>query len=444
MALVAADNSSELALRTMPNIVRQDGPYPHFDAALIWSFLRASLSEMHRVQAIDAISITTHGAAGALISDAAEDGGLTLPIMDYEFTGPDDLAADYDAVRPCFTESLSPRMPRGLNLGAQLFWQERRCPEQFGKAQCFVTYPQYWAWRLCGVAANEITSLGSHTDLWRPATKAWSSIVDRLSWGALMAPIRLAFDRLGPCHPELARELGLRAGTPILCGIHDSNASLLPHLLTREPPFAVVSTGTWVIVLAVGGRMDQLDPARDGMAYVNALGDPVPAGRFMGGREFDRLTGGRSVEPDPADLDRVLSGRIMALPSFAPSSGPFPARKGRWTTNPEMLSPGERSAVASVYLALMTAECLAVAGAAGSIIIEGPFTANRIFAAALSAIAGMPAAPSGARTGTTHGAALLATGEPAHAQGHPAAVEPLTHPDLASYTEAWRRAVRAA
>ena len=42
-------------------------------------------------------------------------------------------------------------------------------------------------------------------------------------------------------------------GTPVLTGIHDSNASLLPHLIDRKPPFAVVSTGTWVIAMAIGG-----------------------------------------------------------------------------------------------------------------------------------------------------------------------------------------------
>lgn len=31
-------------------------------------------------------------------------------------------------------------------------------------------YPQYWALRLTGIAANEVTSLGCHTDLWNPWT----------------------------------------------------------------------------------------------------------------------------------------------------------------------------------------------------------------------------------------------------------------------------------
>ncbi|MCE3590562.1 hypothetical protein LXJ59_28655, partial [Escherichia coli] len=67
------------------------------------------------------------------------------------------------------------------------------------------------------------------------------------------------------------------------CGIHDSNASLLPHLMTRSSPFSVVSTGTWVVLFAVGGQLDKLDQARDTLANVDAYGKAVPSARFMGG-----------------------------------------------------------------------------------------------------------------------------------------------------------------
>ena len=443
LALVAAESGSEIALRTTLNIVRQDGPYPHFDVEMIWDFLCGSLADLNREHPIDAISITAHGAGGALISGDPDGDGLALPIMDYEFAGPDELAPEYDAVRPDFSETLSPRLPAGLNLGAQLFWQQRRFLESFAAAEAFVTYAQYWAWRLSGIAANEVASLGSHTDLWRPREKTWSSMVERLGWTRLMAPVRSAFDRLGPMRPELSRRLGLSSDTPVVCGIHDSNASLLPHLLTREPPFSVVSTGTWVIVMAVGGSSDRLDPARDGLAYVNAFGDLVPAGRFMGGREFDLLTGGKPAEPTASDLDVVLSRHIMVLPSFTPGTGPFPHAKGRWSPASDTLSPGERSAAASLYLALITAECLEIADASGPVVIEGPFAANRLYTAALAGIVGRSIAASAERTGTTTGAALLATGGPTIRRPEPAIAEPLTHPAFSGYVGAWRQAARA-
>ncbi|HEX9905693.1 MAG TPA: hypothetical protein VGA77_12075, partial [Propylenella sp.] len=224
------------------------------------------------------------------------------------------------------------------------------------------------------------------------------------------------------------------------CGIHDSSASLLPHLKARRPPFTVVSTGTWVILFAAGGDIEKLDPARDTLANVSAFGEPVPCGRFMGGHEFERLTEGEKAAPSDADLDRVIREKIMALPTFAPGVGPFPHGKGRWSTEPATLSPGERAAAASLYLALVTAASIHAAGGSGPIVVEGPFAANRIFCAALSALANASVEPSERSAGTTLGATLLATGKLPRRVLSQAAAERLVHPGLAGYREAWRAA----
>ena len=282
--------------------------------------------------------------------------------------------------------------------------------------------------------------MGAHSDLWNPRALHWSSLVPRVGWEKKLAPLRPAFDRLGPVRPALAKHLGLAQATAVRCGIHDSSASLLPHLKERKPPFAVVSTGTWVILFAVGGDIEHLDPKRDTLANVSALGDPVACGRFMGGREFERLTGGDLTPPSGADLDRVLTAPIMALPTFSPGTGPFPRGKGRWTHEPASLSPGERNAAASIYLALMTAESLSLVGAAGPTIVEGPFARNDLYCRALSAITGRPVEPSDSGTGTMLGTLMTATGKlPARAPPHPAPA-PLKHPALRAYIGAWRGA----
>jgi sugar (pentulose or hexulose) kinase len=176
---------------------------------------------------------------------------------------------------------------------------------------------------------------------------------------------------------------------------------------------------------------------------VDAFGAPVPAGRFMGGREFDTIAGALVSVPEPADIDAVISRGAMALPCFVPGTGPFGRGSGRWTLAPESLSAGQRTAAASLYLALVTAECLEIAGSAGPVIVEGPFAANRLFCAALSAIADVQVAPSTQRTGTTLGAALLATGG-SEARPPPASsVAPLLHPRLEAYVQAWRDAARS-
>ncbi len=402
-----------------------------------------SLKSLNREAPIDAIAITAHGSAGAFIDEEAEGDGLSLPILDYEYSGPDELAAEYAAVRPDFSETLSPRLPGGLNLGAQIFWQMQRFPREFDTAAAYVNYPQYWAWRLSGVAATEMCSMGAHSDMWNPRALSWSSLVTRLGWEKKLAPLRSAFDRLGPIRPALAKKLGLDPATAIHCGIHDSSASLLPHLKARTPPFAVVSTGTWVILFAPGGDIEHLDPARDTLANVSAFGEPIACGRFMGGREFELMTHGDPTEPRADDLDRVLGERVMVLPTFTPGIGPFPHGEGRWTRDPQTLSPGARTAAASLYLALMTAESLSLVGAGGATIVEGPFARNDLYCRALSATTTRPVEPSDSGTGTMLGTLMTATGKlPAHFAPH-AATAPLDHPALIAYVDAWRAAARA-
>ena len=406
LALVEAATLAELAVVTRPNRVLPGPPYPHADLDGHWRFLLDGLAAFHAAHGVDGISVTTHGAAAVLL-DAA--GGLAAPMLDYEHTGPDDLAAAYDALRPDFAQTGSPRLPMGLNLGAQLHWLLATQPGLRDRVASVLTYPQYWGFRLTGIRASDVCSLGCHTDLWNPETGDYSTLVDTLGIRPLMAPIRSAFDALGPVLPEIAETLGIFV--PVYCGIHDSNASLLPHLLGRQPPFTVLSTGTWVIVLAVGGDASALDARRDGLCNVDAFGNPVPSARFMGGREFDLLTGGHPQKPTQDDIRAVIDGGVMVRPTFVPGCGPFPDGKGEWSTDPAPLPGGVRTAAVSLYLALVARAAMAVAGAAGPIIIEGPFGRDALFAEALQRLTNRQVAIASGTTGTSTGAAMLALGQ---------------------------------
>ena len=260
-----------------------------------------------------------------------------------------------------------------------------------------------------------------------------------------MPPLRRAADRLGPITPAVAAATGLDPATPVVCGIHDSNASLLPHLLHQPAPFAVVSTGTWVVAMAIGGRPAALDPRRDTLINVSAFGDPVPSARFMGGREWSRLTRERGIVPEPAEVDAVLARGLMLFPAVEPGSGPFAGRTAHWSVPDAVLSEAELTAAASLYLALMTGVCLEMIGAAGLTLVEGPFAANALFMEMLATVTGRGVAAAATATGTSAGAALLALPTPPSAT--PGARIPEPPPErraaLAAYAARWRREVEA-
>lgn len=409
-------------------------PYRHFDTEALWQFITASLSEIGRLKGIDAISITTHGACFAALDVR---GDLALPVMDYEDTAPDSLAADYDALRPSFRETGSPHLPMGLNAAAMLHWQQRTHPAEFATVTAILPWPQYWAYRLTGVLASEATSLGVHTDLWNPHLGQFSTLVDRLGWRGLMPEIRPADAVLGTLRPALAAALGLPADIPVHSGIHDSNASLLPHLLARQAPFSVLSTGTWVVTLSVGGRDVVLDERRDTLLNVNALGQKTPSARFMGGRAFEMLAPAGQVVVRPEDRARVLRDGVMIRPSVPAGSGPFPTSEGGWTREPD--TDGERLYAVSLYLALMAGVTRDLIGAEGDTIVEGPFAANPHFLAMLATLTGRrPVVSEGRMTGTSYGAACLALGAEGVEKVSGMAETVTPDPELLAYAARWR------
>jgi sugar (pentulose or hexulose) kinase len=425
VALVDLDAMAEIAVCKTPNRPAAGGLYPHHDVGAIWSFILGSLAELGRELKVDAIAVTTHGATAALLGPS---GRLALPVLDYEHDGPSTVRNEYDAVRPDFAETGSPPLPLGLNLGAQLFWQSRAFPDRFAEVSSILMYPQYWAWKLCGVASNEVTSLGCHTDLWNPRSGGFSSLTDRMGWRSLFAPVRPATAALAPIRPELATEIGLDPSTPVFCGIHDSNASLLPHLLSRRPPFTVVSTGTWVVAMAVGGAKVSLDPKRDTLMNVSAMGAPVPSARFMGGREYEALTAGQEGNWTDGDINAVLANSVMLLPSVQQGSGPFPRTVSRWVGSGEPAA-AERAVAAAFYLAMMTATCLELVGAEGETVVEGPFARNVLYVDMLRAATGRPVLPQHGQAGTSIGAALLA--------GKPVTRPPETSVSPTQYDARW-------
>ena len=435
--LIVFDRDGKIvAERSQPNAPLppdERWPYLRLDTERAWRFLLASLKDLGAMTPIGAISVSAHGGSGVLV---AEDGDA-LPAMDFEFEGFASVDADYDALRPPFEEGFSPRLPRGLNVGRQVFYLERTFPEDFARARAILGYAQYWSWRLSGVLALECTAMGAHTDLWRPYERRLSSLVERAGWTRLFPPLRKAWETLGPLRPEAAEATGLSPSVRVVCGAHDSNAALVPLIASRRDPFTVVSTGTWVIIMAVGGT-GRLDPNADMLANVDILGRPVPTARLMGGREFAALAGEPPAEAREADIAAIAAAGVMAMPAFSDLGGPYAGRKG-WIEGAAPATPPARAALATVYSALMTAHMLRRLDAPGEIVVEGGFNRTPAFAAVLSALMPGRTVLVASASGAAAGAAMLARwGEPCDPPGlAPAAAWMI--PGLADYARSWER-----
>lgn len=376
-------------------VVEQDGVRV-LDVDGIERWLAGAIGDLARLGPVGAIVPVAHGAAAAIVRD----GKLAFAPLDYEQEIPGPIRAEYDCERDPFALIGSPALPAGLNLGAQLFWLERSQPARFDGKSRILTWPQYWSWLLSGVAACEVSSLGCHTDLWRPLEGKFSALATRRRWAERLGPLRPAGDVLGPITPKWAQRTGLDPSTPVLCGVHDSNAALLAVRgieAIAVGDATVLSTGTWFVALRAPAEGERIDPSllpenRDCLVNVDVQGRPVPSARFMGGREIQLLCaeGGVRID-DPAGqpallaaLATIVKERRMILPTMVPGVGPFPDAGPAWIDAPE--SSAARAACVALYAALVSDAMLDLVQARGALVIEGRFARAEAFTRALASL----------------------------------------------------------
>ena len=177
--LVAVTKAGELLdLLSRSNPVFPAPPYSHHDLGLLENWLLENLRCFGARYAIEAIVATGHGSGGVLVG---QDGPL-IPMLDYEQEPPADIARDYPQLAGSFRERGSSCQFASAHLAKQMLWLERAFPLEFAAARAYLAHPQYWAWRLGGVMASEITNLAAQSHLWCVLDRRLSRIVDHRGW----------------------------------------------------------------------------------------------------------------------------------------------------------------------------------------------------------------------------------------------------------------------
>jgi L-fuculokinase len=417
-------------------------PYLALDTDGIAAWLCGAIVSLGPLRnALGRFIVSTHGASVAVLRGDA----LALPIPDYEFAGfdaHDELRLEAAAA---FDDSLSPDLPLGLNVATQLAWLDRHHPEAMAAAHTLLPYPQFWAHWLCGRAASEVSSLGCHTHLWNPQQGRFSEIARRRGWAGKFAPMRRAWEVLGPIRPALATSLGLSAGLRVHVGVHDTNACLAGYLRSW-PRMTLISSGTWIMAMAPGAPVKALAPARDLQGMVSVRNEVVATARFMGGRELLALCDG--ADPALAELavlDDLVRRGVMASPAWSLQGGPFMGRSGqvfdpRGPIDAAALPPAERATLASLYVAQVTAWMIEHLDGMAPVVLDGPIVRNRVVCGVLSALLPPHAVHVNVDEleGTARGAWVLSrwTGT----QAWTPRVEPVTasnQPDLRAYQRRW-------
>lgn len=303
----------------------------------IESWCLDQLRDLARSHAIRAIGVTTHGATSVCV-DAH--GRVALPPVDYTQPVDDEVHARFfrqmGAPEDLQTETATAEVRPLINVGKALFFLKERFPDGFTRIAHVLFYPQYFVWRLTGVATADVTYAGCHTYTWDFHRDDWSGVVDGLGLrSALPARPVLPTAAAGRISAEIAAGTGLSPDTIVAAGMHDSNASLLPYLITRDRDFVLNSTGTWCVAMRPADRVEFSADELGKMVFYNRdfRGRPVKTSILLGGLEYetyhellDRMhPNAPAPEFDPGEWSKpVAAAETFVLPSVVPGAGQFP------------------------------------------------------------------------------------------------------------------------
>jgi len=340
--------STELAMiaerkRVFPPLMR-DGFETH-DLAGMEEWFLSVLREFAREHSIRAIAVSTHGATFVCTDEA---GKPVVPCIYYTYEpsrGFHDrffaLAGERKALQ---AKTGTPDFSALINVGKGIFLLKEQYPKEFASARWILPYPQYWGMRFTGKPSAEGTYIGCHTFLFDWEKGEYSSVADALGIrNRLPSPIRQPWEVLGAITPEIAARTGLSPDTIVTLGIHDSNASIMPHLATAgRRDFVLNSTGTWCVLMHPAARYGFEPDELGKVVFFNrsAWNTPIKTAIFLGGKEYEtwiniiaalQNASPQSLpQPSKDDYARVLSSRSnFILPEIVPGSGQFPGSAAR-------------------------------------------------------------------------------------------------------------------
>jgi len=204
-----------------------------------------------------------------------------------------------------------------LNSGMQIYRLKYDKPELFEKIKYALHLPQYLSYILCSKINSDITSIGSHTNLWHFQQNNYHRWVREEGIAEKLAPVLPCTDVALEIHDQIVFGAGL----------HDSSAALIPYLASFNKPFVLLSTGTWCITLNPfnHSQLSDYELDNDCLCYLSYEGKPVKASRLFAGYEHEqqakRLAAHfkkpedyfATVQADPALLQKMNKGKKELL-----------------------------------------------------------------------------------------------------------------------------------
>ena len=254
------------------------------DIDLLTAWVSKTLTAILKQKKFDvkAVNFSAYGASLVYIN---EEGKVIAPLYSYLKDYPEKIKTDlykkYGGAQKLSCETASPVLG-SLNSGMQLYRMMIERPRLYNQVKYALHLPQYISYLISKKPASDITSIGSHTQLWDYQKNNYHHWVLAEGLEKKLAPLQ-------PSYTTIAVNFNgkmLQAGT----GLHDSSAALIPYLAVFQEPFVLISTGTWCISLNPFNNtpLTSEELQQDCLCYMEYHGKPVKASRLFAGQEHEQ------------------------------------------------------------------------------------------------------------------------------------------------------------
>ena len=191
------------------------------------------------------VGIDTWGVDFVLLDEKDEILGQTVGYRDSRTEGMDAEVAKYITPEELYART---GIQKAIyNTVYQLMAVKREEPELLEQAKTFLTVPDYFHWKLCGVKANEYTE-ATTTQLIDPKTQDWDwALIESLGYPkAMFQKILQPGTVLGSLTDAIAEQVGYRCQV-VLPAAHDT-ASAIMAMPATDPDTVYISSGTWSLL----------------------------------------------------------------------------------------------------------------------------------------------------------------------------------------------------
>lgn len=298
--------------KKLEEITDEDG-FPCEDVVQLTKWVKDSYEKLLKDDRFEvkAVNFSAYGASFVYLDENKE----LLPPL-YNYLKPyskklqDQFYAAYGGESAVAKQTASPVLGN-LNSGMQLYRLKYEKPEFFNKIKYALHLPQYLSYIVSGKLNSDITSIGSHTNLWHFQKNNYHKWVAQEGVLEKLSPILPCTKIAGQVDDKIA------AGA----GLHDSSAALIPYLSSFTDPFVLLSTGTWCITLNPFNHslLSDYELYEDCLCYLSYEGKPVKASRLFAGYEHEQQVKRLAAHFNkPADYYATVTADIDVLQKIRP------------------------------------------------------------------------------------------------------------------------------